>query len=123
MGATFTVSLPMRAALAGDNDAMIPRTSTARRPFEGLRVLVVDDEEDAREIVAVTLTLLEARVTQAESAAAALAALESNDGGGPFDVIVCDIVMPDEDGYSLLRNVRSLADDTAFIKERWKGLS
>ena len=112
MGATFTVSLPTRAALAEDNNAATPKTSPAGRRLEGLRVLVVDDEEDARELVAVTLASRGAKVTQVESAAAALAALELRDDEGPFDVIVADIGMPDKDGYSLLRKVRSLADES-----------
>jgi CheY-like chemotaxis protein len=112
MGATFTVSLPTRAALAEDNDAATPKTSPAGRRLDGLRVLVVDDEEDARELVAATLASRGAKVTQVESAAAALAALELRDDEGPFDVIVADIGMPEEDGYSLLRKVRSLADES-----------
>jgi signal transduction histidine kinase/CheY-like chemotaxis protein len=75
-----------------------------RRPLAGLSILVVDDEPDARAMVAETLRLEGARVTQSESAAAALVALGSRDAH--YDVVVTDIGMPTEDGYSLVRKLR-----------------
>jgi signal transduction histidine kinase/ActR/RegA family two-component response regulator len=112
MGATFTVSLPIRAVLAKEGKVATSKHSTTERRLDGLRALVVDDDEEARELVATTLTICGAQVTQVESAAAALAALELRDDGGLFDIIVSDIGMPGEDGHSLLRKVRSLADES-----------
>ena len=78
--------------------------SLGRLPtLDGVLILVVDDEPDARELVRATLTQCGAEVTEVASVRAALEALE----GARFDVLVSDIAMPDEDGYSLIRQVRS----------------
>ncbi|HKX32314.1 MAG TPA: PAS domain S-box protein [Blastocatellia bacterium] len=111
LGTTFTVSLPVRAVLAKTSSVARSRSMTLESRLTGLRVLVVDDEAEAREMVEMTLTMSGALVTQADSAAAALALIESTAGEGPFDILVCDIGMPDEDGYSLMRKVRTLEDE------------
>jgi PAS domain S-box-containing protein len=102
-GATFTVQLPSLAerpipalAAAGPETKALP-------PLHGLTVLVVDDQEDARELMRVVLGRCGATVVAAESTAAALEAL---DRCRP-DVILSDVEMPGEDGYSLIRKVRA----------------
>lgn len=70
----------------------------------GLRILLVDDEPDAREVVAAILGAAGAEVA---SAASARAALEMVRELNP-DVLVSDIGMPGEDGYELIRKVRAL---------------
>ncbi|MBD2307332.1 response regulator [Chroococcidiopsis sp. FACHB-1243] len=72
--------------------------------LDGLQVLVVDDEADVREFITAVLESQGIRVTAVESAAAALEALERFHP----DVLICDIRMPDRDGYSLIRQVREL---------------
>jgi CheY-like chemotaxis protein len=67
-------------------------------------VLVVDDEADARELMKAVLAQCGAEVTVAATARAALEALEK----APFDVLVSDLAMPENDGYDLIRNVRAL---------------
>jgi CheY-like chemotaxis protein len=81
--------------------------------LEGVTVLIVDDEPDARHLVQRLLQSRGATVSAAESAAAGIAFLLQH----PCDVIVSDIGMPDEDGYSFLRRVRALAgrSDTPAI--------
>jgi CheY-like chemotaxis protein len=69
-----------------------------------VRVLVVDDEPDARELIAYLLETCGMKVQVAGSAAEALALLASD----LPDVVVSDIGMPDEDGYSLIRSIRTL---------------
>jgi CheY-like chemotaxis protein len=69
-------------------------------------VLVVDDEPDAREVLQVGLGIWGARVTTAASAAEAMLALK----GDVPDVLLSDIGMPVEDGYSLIRRVRQLPE-------------
>ena len=106
-GATFTVTLPITDEPLGD--AQIVETASAlasgRLPeLTGVRVLFVDDEADARELMRAILTQCGAEVTVAATARAALAALER----ARFDVLVSDIAMPDEDGYDLIRKVRML---------------
>jgi len=69
----------------------------------GMSVLVVDDQEEARELAATILERAGATVTLADSAQAAMRAItESN-----FGILVSDIGMPEQDGYDLIRQVRS----------------
>jgi signal transduction histidine kinase len=114
-GALFTVRLPARArvdrtprpshsaAPTGQFKA-ISRVQAAPR-LDGLRVLFVDDEADARELLAHVLGDAGAEVRVAASAPEALAMLERE----RFDVLVSDIGMPGEDGYSLMRKVTAAA--------------
>jgi CheY-like chemotaxis protein len=74
-----------------------------RGSLEGVRVLVVDDESDARDALALVLERCGASVTVAASAAEALAAWRRE----PHDVLLSDIAMPGEDGYSLIRKITS----------------
>jgi PAS domain S-box-containing protein len=115
-GATFTVSLPLlpvraerRAAEAEQRVHPKAHTGAVVCPPElnDLRVLVVDDEPDTRELLSAVLTNCGARVTQAGSAAEALEQL----GRERFDVLVSDIGMPGEDGYSFIRRVRALTPE------------
>ncbi len=70
--------------------------------LEQVRVLVVDDDEDARELLRALLESRGADVTAASSVAEALELLDTNP-----EVIVSDIAMPEADGYSLVRSVRA----------------
>jgi CheY-like chemotaxis protein len=72
-----------------------------------LRVLVVDDEPDARELIAQVLTGCGAEVVAVESASEALAEMERQ----RFDVLVSDIGMPLMDGYALIEKVRQLPEE------------
>ncbi|MGK3994946.1 hybrid sensor histidine kinase/response regulator [Sorangium sp. So ce1024] len=109
-GAAFTVRLPL--AVRPD------RAGERRRPAAGgvagesdrppelrdLNVLVVDDEEDTRELLVTMLEQCGARVTAVGSTAEALLALKALQP----DVLVSDIAMPGEDGYALIRKIRAL---------------
>jgi signal transduction histidine kinase/CheY-like chemotaxis protein len=110
-GATFVVKLPStpmrRANLtygASPSDGDVP----AAQSLNGLSILVVDDEMDARTVVAETLRLEGARVTVTDSAGSAFKHLQAV--GAHFDILVTDIGMPDEDGYALVRKLRMLKD-------------
>ena len=70
----------------------------------GLKLLVVDDDVDTRELIDWVLRRAGAEVVTAESAAEALDALDKE----RFHLLISDIAMPDEDGYSLLKKVRAL---------------
>jgi signal transduction histidine kinase/DNA-binding response OmpR family regulator len=109
LGASFTVRLPVRAvqvpARAPPDNA--PSKSVAElknQPLTGLRVLVVDDEPDARELIA---TVLEQAGARAITAGNAVSALEILVRERP-DVLLSDIGMSGSDGYSLIREVRAL---------------
>ena len=119
-GSTFTVNLPVMAVRSGENsgnqdasritEAGAPGSanSPASPPaLNNLRVLVVDNESDAREILNITLTQCGARVMTATSTREALEILEEWEP----DVLVSDIGMPGEDGYSLISKVRALGPE------------
>jgi PAS domain S-box-containing protein len=111
-GATFTVRLPVSATEHQPEHAARPR-STSDAPhvsqmpsLAGSRVLVVDDEPDARDLIARILRQCGADVAVASSVKEALATMETFRP----DLLLSDIGMPDEDGYSLIRRVRALPD-------------
>jgi CheY-like chemotaxis protein len=106
-GATFTLFLPlMPAGPDGDGsqaDAAAGGAPEGRRSrLTGVRVLVVDDHADGREIAERVLKDAGADVASAMDAASAMTLV----GARRFDVLVCDIALPDRDGYELLRDVR-----------------
>jgi PAS domain S-box-containing protein len=105
-GATFTVRLPSAGAPAARSADAPPAAGAAgpARPLERVRVLVVDDDAETREVMAVALGRQGAVVTTAPSVGEAVAAIER---GWP-DVLLTDIRMPGEDGYDLIRKVRHL---------------
>lgn len=109
-GATFTVRLPISPLVSTTvGIARVPATEPTTNhalPIADtlLRVLVVDDEDDAREMLRYVFEASGIECRQAESAAAALSALDELTP----DVIVSDIGMPEEDGYSLIRRIRTL---------------
>jgi CheY-like chemotaxis protein len=116
-GATFTVALPVRAVSAtGDAQAIraaLVRASPAAKGEQvltGVRVLVVDDEADARELLVSVLEQFGAKpraVGSVSEAFSALGELDALEGLRP-DVLVSDIGMPGEDGYVLIRRLRTL---------------
>jgi PAS domain S-box-containing protein len=109
-GASFTITLPIRAVAPQAEvppSPSVPRVAPgATALLHGIKVLLVDDEPDARDLVAVVLTGVGATVETAGSAAEGLALLRSFRP----DVLVSDIGMPDEDGFSFMRRVRSLPE-------------
>jgi len=98
-GTTFTVRLP--AIEAARETA--PQREVSRENLNGISVLIVEDDSDARSLLRFTLEQSGARVVDVDSAAGAIAEL---DRAVP-DVILCDISMPQEDGYSLIRRIRA----------------
>ena len=116
-GATFTVTLPRRhPELLAPPPAVAPRevrtegaiTLDEAFSLEGVSVLVVDDQEEARVILTQALGEYGAQVTAVSSGAEALALLSDPSNGKRPDALILDIAMPDEDGYSVLRKVRAL---------------
>jgi PAS domain S-box-containing protein len=110
-GARFTITLPIRAVAPLHTEVPAAQLAPREAPgapalLHGIKVLLVDDEPDARDLVAVVLTGVGATVETAGSAAEGLALLRSFRP----DVLVSDIGMPDEDGFSFMRRVRSLPE-------------
>jgi signal transduction histidine kinase/CheY-like chemotaxis protein len=108
-GATFSVRLPtVRSSAASPPqpvDGAEGELPDPRQTLEGFSILVVDDELEARTVVAEMLQLEGASVTVTDSAHSALRQLQAQ--GAHFDIVVTDIGMPVEDGYSLVRKLRS----------------
>jgi signal transduction histidine kinase len=108
-GAAFTVELPVRPAVAGTAAPLPWPCESKAGPWDtpallaGLCILVVEDEEDTRELLITALEQCGARVVAASSAVDALLRM---DAALP-DVLVSDLAMPDEDGYALIRKVRA----------------
>jgi PAS domain S-box-containing protein len=105
-GATFTIVLPSSVGAhvadrsptdGGSHDAAQPRDLLA-----GLRILVVEDEEDTRELLDRLLRGYGADILLARSAEEALSQLSD----GPVDLVVSDIGLPDIDGYDLMQRIR-----------------
>ncbi|WP_346294142.1 GAF domain-containing protein [Sphaerothrix gracilis] len=118
-GATFTVQLPLL-----QEASVLPIASTlANVDLTGLKVLAVDDSEDTRELLDMVLRAYGAEICIVASGSEALANLAVFDP----DVLICDISMPDMDGYTLLQQIRALPNTprknipaiavTAFARE------
>jgi CheY-like chemotaxis protein len=106
-GSTFTVRLPAPySQQSGADDRSAIPNGRLSNCLAGLSILVVDDEPDARAVVAETLRLEGAEVVATDSAGAAFEKLKAD--GAHFDVVVTDIGMPIEDGYSLVRKLRGM---------------
>ena len=124
LGSTFTVELPMIVAHGSGRFVMDPENLNPGRigrenslefapSLEGLHILVVDDEADARDLL---MAILEERQAQVTTAASPVEAYEILQSLKP-DVIISDIGMPGEDGYSFIRNVRG---KEAQAKQGWR---
>jgi len=111
-GATFTVSLPLSSAASSDpiETAATPEPESNGLPagfsklLKGLRILVVDDEADSRDLVTAILTRCGGKVRSCESVAEALNTFRE----WKPDLLVSDIGMPNEDGYELIKKLRKL---------------
>ena len=137
-GSTFTVRLPIRAVRIGEESEEGEIASNSgedesadsvhiadRRPpvrLDGVHVLVVDDEADARRVLVMVLERVGAVVTTADSARAAIETLPK----ARPDVLVSDLGMPDQDGFDLIRQLRDDGHDardlpavalTAFVQK------
>lgn len=120
-GATFTITFPLIALRSKklppkENETIERVHPTAEEenvPFicpagiKDLRILLVDDEQDMREMITFVLDYCEAKATSASSVAEAIEILKN----GKFDVLVSDIGMPERDGYDLIKSVRLLSSE------------
>ena len=134
-GTTFTITLPVAAAHAtppgkARGSSIITESYTDSPSLDGVRVLLVDDLAEARELITFALVNNGAEVRTADSAAEGLSVLRE----WRPDVILSDIAMPSEDGYAFIRKVRKLSEEkggtipaaalTAYVgsKERLKSI-
>lgn len=136
LGTTIVIQLPLTAVANNLAPVVITQISNglpvtqAVLSLEGLRILVVDDEVDILELMKYVLENAGAQVTIVNSTQAAIAALRS---GGKYDALLADIGMPTEDGFALIRQVRTFdvgsggqipaAAITAYASDRHKQLA
>lgn len=110
-GALFTVDLPVRAqsherleSSPAEESVAASMPATSLTLLFGVKVLVVDDDDDSRVLLQTALERVGAFVYHATGAAAAFELLQTE----PVDVMISDIGMPEEDGLSLMKRLRSL---------------
>jgi CheY-like chemotaxis protein len=107
-GATFTLTLPIAAA----RGAPLPQTRITRASkLDRVRILIVDDDPRVRDALALLLDRVGARVDIADSAESARARVVLHRP----EILVCDIAMPGEDGYSFIRRLRASGEKTPAI--------
>ncbi|WP_437678317.1 response regulator [Sorangium sp. So ce131] len=107
-GATFTVTLPVRQP---SSRAAAPGRPREAVQLDGVRVLVVDDDDDARELVSYVLEDRGAEVVTASSAEEALRLIRAQ----PPHLLLSDIGMPGMDGFELIRRVRALPPEEGGV--------
>jgi CheY-like chemotaxis protein len=115
-GSTFTINLPVSISvglgdvrMTGLGESIADETLiNAPMALDGIRVLIVDDEVDAREFLSAMLSQHGAVAKLAASASEALAIISQSKPTELPDVLVSDIGMPNQDGYALIRKVRAL---------------
>jgi signal transduction histidine kinase/ActR/RegA family two-component response regulator len=117
LGTTFTVHLPLRR----QREKYLPPTHLVDTDSQlllpslnGLRILLVDDQEETRESLTVVLTNAGANVFTAGSAKEVLDWLPTLALAEMPDILICDIAMPVEDGYSVLRKIRAWKTSNDF---------
>jgi PAS domain S-box-containing protein len=110
-GATFMVTLPLGAVAATASTSVTndnaPRQMPKQHNLKGIHVLVVDDHEDARDLIRTVLETCGAEVDTAGDVNAALVAFDRR----VPNVLISDIGMPGQDGYDLIRQIRALPAD------------
>ena len=110
VGTVYTAALPVRAVAAAPDGAKRPAwdIATDAISLSGRRLLIVDDDEDARDTLGALLETRGAAIESFDAGGAALEYLRSHSRDTWPDMMICDIGLPDEDGYTLLRRVRAL---------------
>ena len=111
-GATFIITLPFVGVVTDQKEAVPAHAPPSDEivsfdglpSLQGLKVLIVDDEVDTRELIGEVLKECGSEVVLSCSAAEALEALEQHKP----DILISDLGMPDEDGYSLISKIRAL---------------
>lgn len=102
-GATFTVDLPLMSAVSARNAAGEATPAETMPDLYNRTILVVEDDAEARNLIAAILQRCGAKVRTADSVAAAITALPE----ATWDIVVSDIGMPVADGYALMAHIRN----------------
>ncbi|MCI0665617.1 MAG: ATP-binding protein [Acidobacteria bacterium] len=118
-GTTFVLKLPLRAVSSAVNDPAPQKNGTSSTSFSpvlsGLNIMAVDDESQARDLISTLLRKYGATVTPVSSSAEAIEILSKKERGAKIDLVVSDIGMPEENGYTLIRRIRRLPEPVGNI--------
>lgn len=107
-GSTFTVLLPL-CGVTNDTEKQTPDLSQVeQKPLDKLKILIVEDDLDSREVLQLFLEQSGAMVQSAESADEAINLLDKSTSNLP-DIIISDLAMPEEDGFSLIGRIRKFS--------------
>jgi PAS domain S-box-containing protein len=105
-GSLFSVTLPITATTPAPDRPGSNPVAGSNKPLDGLSILVVEDNDDSREVLQMFLEKSGAKVAAAESARVAFEILNGPGRIVP-DLMISDLAMPDEDGYSLVARIRA----------------
>jgi signal transduction histidine kinase/response regulator RpfG family c-di-GMP phosphodiesterase len=103
-GSTFTITLPVLAVRVARAELPQLLTKPEMPRLDGIRILIVDDDDEAGKLVALVLNQLGAEAREVMSVADAVKELRRFEA----DIVVSDIAMPGEDGYALMRKLREI---------------
>ena len=107
-GSTFTVAFPLHAAANKQAKETKVERQTDELKLNDISILLVEDDQDSRDVLALYLEQCGANIVGAESAEEAMKYLTNNHR---FDIIVSDLAMPVEDGYTFLNKVRAMPEE------------
>ena len=111
-GNTTILALPVRAVEGPvETPALPPAGKPGRQSLSGLKLILLEDDDDARDMLAALLGAHGASITSFGTGRALLGHLRALAPGEWPDVLICDIGLPDEDGYAVLRRVRALESE------------
>ncbi len=107
LGSAFTVELPLYEYEQVEDPTDENVEVKNDKPLHGIKILLVEDDDDSREVLGLFLEQSGAKIVSAESAKTAMTILINSEQNLP-DVIISDLAMPEEDGYSLINRIRHL---------------
>jgi ATP-binding cassette subfamily B protein len=124
VGTSHIVTLPMRAVSLPAPTAGAEDTARTGAILADRRILIVDDNEDAREVLAAVLQASGARAETLASGEELLARLDRESRDQWPDLLLCDIGLEGQDGYSVMRHVRALeAERRTALSERMPAIA
>lgn len=107
LGSIFTVNLPLFLPKKNLSNEYSTLRTLKEMPLANLKILIIEDDNDSREVLQLFLEQNGATVESVECAAEGLALLENSEND--FDAIISDLAMPNEDGYSLISRIRQFS--------------
>jgi CheY-like chemotaxis protein len=114
-GSTFTVTVPLsRSRVETEREQTVQSPALNPQPLAGIKILIVEDDNDSREVLHLFLEQSGAVVESTDSARSALNKLNVFGGGLP-DIIVSDLAMPEIDGYTLVSQIRELPPEAGGL--------